>query len=93
LRHPDGRFIPFYLSTRLLREAVDFAECRFRQETLDTITVQIGGRESLSADEEERLKATIIAATDPAFKVVVKAIREIDWSDNPKRLFFSSAGV
>src|SRR5882757_7801100 len=79
LRHPDGRFVPFYLSTRLLREAVDFEECRFRQETLDTITVQIGGRESLDRDEEERLKATIIAATDPAFKVVVKSVREIDW--------------
>jgi len=93
LRHPDGRYIPFYLSTRLLREAVDFAECRFRQDTVDTITVQIGGRETLSPDEEERLKATIIAATDPAFEVVVKAISEIDWSDNPKRLFFSSSVV
>ena len=93
LRHPDGRYIPFYLSTRLLREAVDFAECRFRQDTVDTITVQIGGRETLSPDEEERLKATIIAATDAAFEVVVKPVREIDWSDNPKRLFFSSSVV
>ncbi len=93
LRHPDGRYIPFYLSTRLLREAVDFEECRFRQETLDTITVQIGGRETLGRDEENRLKATIIAATDPAFKVVVKPVRDIDWSDNPKRLFFASSVV
>jgi phenylacetate-coenzyme A ligase PaaK-like adenylate-forming protein len=93
LRHPDGRFIPFYLSTRLLREAVDFGECRFRQDALDTITVQIGGRDTLDRDEEERLTATIIAATDPAFKVVVKPVREIDWSDNPKRLFFSSSVV
>lgn len=93
LRHPDGRFIPFYLSTRLLREAVDFRECRFRQDSLDTITVQIGGRDSLDRDEEERLTATIIAATDPAFKVEIKPVREIDWSDNPKRLFFSSSVV
>jgi phenylacetate-coenzyme A ligase PaaK-like adenylate-forming protein len=91
LRHPDGRYIPFYLSTRLLREAVDFAECRFRQDAVDTITVQIGGRESLGQDEEDRLKAVIIAATDPAFKVVVKPVSEIDWSDNPKRLFFASS--
>jgi phenylacetate-coenzyme A ligase PaaK-like adenylate-forming protein len=91
LRHPDGRYLPFYLSTRVLREAVDFSECRFRQETVDTITVQIGGRESLSREEEDKLKATIIAASDPAFKVVVKPVNEIDWSDNPKQLFFSSA--
>jgi phenylacetate-CoA ligase len=93
LRHPDGRYLPFYLSTRVLREAIEFKECRFRQETIDTITVQIGGRETLSQDEEDRLKATIIAATDPAFKVIVKPVKEIDWSDNPKQLFFSSSVV
>jgi len=93
LRHPDGKYLPFYLSTRLIREAVDFKECRFRQDAIDTITVLIGGRETLSAEEEERLKATIIAATDPAFKVVVKPVKEIDWSDNPKQLLFSSSVV
>ena len=93
LRHPDGRYLPFYLSTRVLREAVEFKECRFRQDTIDTITVQIGGRETLSPEEEEKLKATIIAASDPAFKVVIKAVQEIDWSDNPKQLLFSSSVV
>jgi phenylacetate-CoA ligase len=93
LRHPDGKYLPFYLSTRVLREAVEFGECRFRQETVDTITVQIGGRETLSQEEEKKLTATIIAATDPAFKVVIKPVKEIDWSDNPKQLFFSSSVV
>ena len=93
LRHPDGRYLPFYLSTRVLREAVEFKECRFRQETIDTITVQIGGRETLSPEEEQKLKATVIAASDPAFKVVVKPVKEIDWSDNPKQLLFSSSVV
>jgi phenylacetate-CoA ligase len=93
LRHPDGKYLPFYLSTRVLREAVEFKECRFRQETTGTITVQIGGRETLSQEEEEKLKATVIAATDPVFKVVIRPVREIDWSDNPKRLFFSSSVV
>jgi len=77
----------------VLREAVDFRECRFRQQTVDTITIQIGGRESLSPEEEARLKATIIAATDPAFKVEIRPVREIDWSDSPKQLFFSSSVV
>src|SRR4249920_1497456 len=89
LRHPDGKYLPFYVSTRLLREAVEFKECRFRQETVDTITVQIGGRETLSPEEEEKLKAIVIGVTDPAFKVVVKPVSEIDWSDNPKRLLFA----
>jgi phenylacetate-coenzyme A ligase PaaK-like adenylate-forming protein len=93
LRHPDGKYLPFYLSTRVLREAVEFRECRFRQETTDTITVEIGGRETLSREEEEKLRATIIAVTDPVFKVVIKPVKEIDWSDNPKQLFFSSSVV
>jgi len=93
LRHPNGKYLPFYLSPRLLREAVEFKECRFRQETLDTITVQIGGREALSPEEEEKLRATIIAVTDPAFKVMIKPVKEIDWSDNPKQLYFSSSVV
>ena len=93
LRHPDGSYVPFYLSTRVLSKAVDFTECRFRQKTLDTITVQIGGRENLSQEEEEKLKAIIVAATDPVFKVLIEPVREIDWSDNPKQLLFSSAVV
>jgi phenylacetate-CoA ligase len=93
LRHPDGRYLPFYLSTRLIRETVEFKECRFRQETTDTITVQIGGRETLTKEEEERLKAIIIGSTDPAFRVIIKPVKEIDWSDNPKQLFFSSSVV
>ncbi len=56
LRHPDGRYLPFYVSTRVLREAADFRECRFLQETIDTITVQIGGRETLSQEEEEETR-------------------------------------
>ena len=93
LRHPSGKYVLFLLSTRLLRGAVEFTECRFKQETVDTITAYIGGRESLSQEEEEKLKAIIIASTDPAFRVIVKPVKEIDWSDNPKQLFFSSSVV
>jgi hypothetical protein len=77
----------------LIRETVEFKECRFRQETMDTITVQIGGRETLTQEEEEKLKAIIIGATDPAFRVIIKPVKEIDWSDNPKQLIFSSSVV
>jgi phenylacetate-CoA ligase len=90
LRHPDGKYLPFFLSTRLLVDLVDFRECRFRQDTIDTITVQIGGRESLTAEEEDKLTAAIVAATDAVFKVVIKPVKEIDWSDSPKQLFFTS---
>lgn len=91
LRHPNGKLIPFYLSTRALLEAVAFNECRIRQAEIDTITVEIGGREQITADEEARLKMLLVKATDPAFNISIKAVKEIDWSGSTKRLFFSSS--
>ena len=91
LRHPNGKLLPLYLSTRTLLEAVAFKECRIRQVKIDTITVEIGGRENITAEEEQKLKKLITKATDPAFNIEIKPVKEIDWSSNPKRLFFSSA--
>jgi phenylacetate-CoA ligase len=91
LRHPDGRLLPFYLSTKILLETLVFEECRVRQTEIDSITVEIGGRESITADEEANLKKVIIKATDPAFNIKIRPIKEIDWSENPKRLLFSSS--
>lgn len=90
LRHPSGKLLPFHLSTRIMQEAVTFNECRIRQTVIDTITVEIGGRNSLTLAEEAALKAVIVNSTDPAFKITIKPVTEIDWSGNPKRLFFSS---
>jgi phenylacetate-CoA ligase len=93
LRHPDGRLIPFYLSTRLLNETIACSEYRFRQPEVDTIKVQIGGREGITDDEKQKLINVIRKATDAAFKVEIEAVKEIDWSDSTKRLLFSSSVV
>lgn len=91
LRHPDGKYMAFHLSTRVVRAAVEFEECRFRQNAIDTITVEIGGREALTPQEEDKIRAIVAAATDPVFKVVIKPVKKIDWSDSPKQLFFTSS--
>ncbi len=91
LRLPDGKLRPFYVSTRLLQEVVAFKECRIRQPDNETIKVEIGGREQLTADEERKLKEVILKTTDPAFTVDIKPVKDIDWSSSPKRLFFSSS--
>ncbi len=91
LRHPDGKLIPFYVSTRVLLEAVAFKECRVRQAEVDTITVELGGRTNITAEEETKLKDVIIKATDSVFKVKIRPVEVIDWGDNSKRLFFSSS--
>jgi phenylacetate-coenzyme A ligase PaaK-like adenylate-forming protein len=91
LRHPNGKLLPFHVSTRALLEVTTFKECRIRQHESNTITVELGGRESITTGEAEKLKRLIIKITDPAFKVEIKLVREIDWSHNPKRLFFASS--
>lgn len=91
LRHPAGKLLPFYLSTRTLLDIVDFKEFRVRQDALETITVEVGGRDSITADEEAKLRSYVTKATDPAFNVEIRPVKQIDWSANPKRLFFSSS--
>jgi phenylacetate-CoA ligase len=91
VRLPNGSFRAFNVSTPLLQEIVAFKECRITQPDINTISVQIGGRENLTIDEREKLKEVIIKASDPAFTVEIKAVREINWEGNPKRLFFSNA--
>jgi phenylacetate-coenzyme A ligase PaaK-like adenylate-forming protein len=90
LRHPSGKLLPFYISTRTLLETLPFKEVRFRQDTVDTISVEIGGREKITADEEANLRRLVIAATDAAFNIDIRPVKDIDWSGNPKRLFFTS---
>ena len=91
LRHPGGKLLPFYLSTRTLLDIVDFKEFRVRQDAVETITVEVGGLDSITADEEAKLRSYVIKATDPAFNVEIRPVKQIDWLGNPKRLFFSSS--
>lgn len=89
-RHPDGRLIPFYLSTRSLMKLVAFDECRVRQFTRDTLTVELARREPLTARETEDVRNLIQTATDRAFAVEVTVSDRLDWSQDLKRLFFAS---
>ena len=94
LRHPNGSLVPFYLSTRALLGVVPgFTECRVRQNELDTIDVELGGREAISDEEKSNLTKLMLKATDPAFKVRIKTTDRIDWSGSPKQLLFTSSVV
>ena len=91
LKCPNGKTIPFYISPRVLRNICEFTEYRIRQTAIDTITLEFCRKEELKAEQIDRLIQVIKAASNEAFKVVIKATPEIDWSDNPKRLVFTSS--
>lgn len=91
LKCPNGKTIPFYISPRVLRNVCTFTEYRMRQTELDTITLVLARNEELTAEQNDKLIEVLKAASNDAFKVVIRTTPEIDWSDNPKRLVFSSA--
>lgn len=61
------------------------------QTKIDTITIEFARRGTIPADEKERLEKLMAIAADPAFKLDVRLVDKIDWSENPKRLFFRSS--
>ena len=91
LRHPDGRLLPFYVFSARLFEIAKFTEFRIHQPDVMTITVELGGRDSLTPAEEDHLRAFVTRASDPVFDVRIKVSPVINWVGNPKRLAFTSA--
>ncbi|WP_417307973.1 hypothetical protein [Devosia sp.] len=90
VRHPDGRLIPFYLSTRSVMKIAAFDECRVRQYSREVLTVEISRKDPLEADVRQKLRQLIRTATDTAFEVEVVVSDRLDWSQDLKRLFFAS---
>jgi phenylacetate-CoA ligase len=86
----DGRLIPIALSTRRLLDAVSFTDVKVRQLEVGKITIEIGGRETIAAEEENRIRALMIERTDPTAQIEIIPRRNIDWSDSPKRLLYTS---
>ena len=90
LLHPNGSFIPFYLRAHALLEVINFKECKIRQIERDLIIVEICDYGNLSEVEIIKFHKFFQTFIDPAFRVVVKKVDKIDWSDSPKKLFFTS---
>lgn len=75
----------------MLEEILPFKEFRVRQNEINTIRVEVGGRETITANEETNLRKLIVKASDAEFNIQIIPVKEIDWSTNPKRLFFASS--
>ncbi len=91
LRHPDGRLLHFPVYSARLLEVAPFTEFWIHQPDPSRIIVRLGGRVHLTTEEEARVRAYVIRASDSVFTVEVVTSREIDWTKNPKRLAFTSA--
>ena len=62
----------------------------FRQTTLDTIELEIGGIDHLSADQMGALETLFKERAGHEFEIHINAVRNIDWGEFTKRLAFRS---
>jgi hypothetical protein len=88
LKHRDGTLSAFLIRGEELLEIVEFTEFRIRQVSLDAITIEIGGRETVTAEEVDNVTAFLKARAGDEFRIDVVPRASIDWGDSVKRLSF-----
>jgi len=90
IKHSDGSVSRFGLTVRHILQIVKCDEYRIRQTTLNTIEVEIGGIDQLSADQTAVLKSLLKERAGDEFQIHINAVRNINWGNNAKRLAFHS---
>jgi phenylacetate-CoA ligase len=90
LKHRDGTLSPFYIRGPDLAALLNFAEFRVRQTDFDTIVVEFGGRDELTADEIATVTEYLKIRAGDEFNIEIIPRPKIDWGDSVKRLAFRS---
>jgi phenylacetate-CoA ligase len=90
IKHSNGSVSRFTMSAPAILEIIKCDEYRIRQSALDTIEVEIGGIDQLSADQLTALKSLFKKRAGDEFQINVHAVRNINWGNNTKRLAFHS---
>jgi len=90
IKRSDGSVSRFGLTAGRILEIVKCDEYRIRQTALDTIEVEIGGLDQLSADQMAALKSLLKERAGDEFQIHITAVRNINWGNNVKRLAFHS---
>jgi phenylacetate-CoA ligase len=78
----------FFIRGKELMKVADFTEYRIRQTSLDTIVLEIAGRDKLTDDQHKSFIELINNHPGHDFTVDVRAVKEIDWGQSVKRLGF-----
>lgn len=88
--YPDGSYESFFFRAKEIQSRVECSEFQIHQKDIETIIIQIGGRESLTNIERCALIEFVRLKTGENFNVEILPVLEIDWSNNPKQLGFTS---
>jgi phenylacetate-CoA ligase len=90
LKRADGSVSPFSVSAGTMLSVVKCDEYRIRQTGLNTLEVEIGGIDQLSADQIASLEKLFKNRAGDEFKIRIKTVRNINWGSDTKRLGFRS---
>jgi phenylacetate-CoA ligase len=88
IKHSNGRLSVFFILGGELKSIANFEEYRIRQVSPQKIIVEIGGRETLSPGEIAGFVKFVNDRAGGDFEVEVRAVKEIAWGANVKRLGF-----
>jgi phenylacetate-coenzyme A ligase PaaK-like adenylate-forming protein len=90
LKRANGQVTPFSMKASNILKITECEEYRIMQTDLETIVLEIGGRNALTTDESDAFVELIKKYAGDGFSVEVKAVPRIEWGQDIKRLGFSS---
>ena len=90
VRHADGSVSRFGIPAAKILEIVKCDEYRIRQTALDTIKIEIGGIDQLTADQNAALASLFKDRVGDEFQIHIQAVQTINWGNAVKRLAFES---
>lgn len=90
IKRRDGTIVPFILNAPYLLKIIRCDEYRIRQTESGTLDVEIGGVKYLDSDQTNALSKFFNLLAGDEFEIRIKAVREIDWGSDKKRLGFRS---
>jgi phenylacetate-CoA ligase len=90
LKRADGSVVPFLMKAENILKIIKCDEYRIRQTELNAIEVEIGGVDGITADQMSSLKSVFKEHAGDEFQIRIKAVRNINWGGDIKRLGFRS---
>jgi phenylacetate-coenzyme A ligase PaaK-like adenylate-forming protein len=90
LKHADGRISIFHVRGKEMTAIAKFDDYRMRQTDFKKISVEIGGRDSLTPEETAGFVNLVKLHAGGEFEVDVKAVAQINWGQSIKRPGFRS---
>ena len=90
LKTRDGRHIPFFGRGHEVMRGIPFRDCRITQMDFDHVRFELACENVLPSETIEIIRTRLLFLMGSDFNIEIDQVASINWSDNRKKLFFSS---